>query len=429
MKQYNFKDLSTEQTKRICTRPRQDFPAIMRTVGPILEDVRRTGDQAVKTYTKKFDSVLLDWVCTSIEDLEVPDLDSELKQSFEVAYNNIRKFHEAQSCEKLEVETMPGVICQRVSRPIESVGLYVPGGTAVLPSSALMLTVPAKIAGCQTIVLATPPTPNGKIASEVLYCAKLAGATHVLKAGGAQAIGAMAWGTESCPRVDKLFGPGNQFVTAAKMCLQNSEAMVSIDMPAGPSEVLVIADGGANADHVACDLLSQVEHGPDSQAVLVALPSFDVSSLKLALDKQLSTLPRAEMTKKSLSNSKIVLVKNREEALRFSNYYAPEHLIINTEDADDYVDGIMNAGSVFLGRYTPESVGDYASGTNHVLPTYGYAKMYSGVSLDSFLKKITVQKLTKSGLELLGPYVARMAEVETLEAHKRAVTMRLQNYH
>lgn len=303
-----------------------------------------------------------------------------------------------------------------------------PWGTAVLPSTALMLAVPAQIAGCKTVVLATPPTQDGSICKEVLYCAKRAGVTHILKAGGAQAISAMAWGTASCPKVEKIFGPGNQYVTAAKMILQNSEAMVSIDMPAGPSEVLVIADEQANPVHIASDLLSQAEHGPDSQVVLViAGEGVDIKGIEEEISKQCNSLPRREYASKALDHSFTVFARDMVEAISFSNLYAPEHLIINVNDAEKWESFIENAGSVFLGQWTPESVGDYASGTNHVLPTYGYARMYGGVSLDSFLKYITVQSLTEEGLTNLGPYVATMAEVEGLEAHKRAVTLRLQD--
>ena len=295
----------------------------------------------------------------------------------------------------------------------------------MLPSTALMLAVPASIAGCKTIVLATPPRSDGSITPEVLYCAKKAGVTHVLKAGGAQAVAALAWGTQSCPKVDKIFGPGNQFVTAAKMLLQNSEAMVAIDMPAGPSEVLVIADKDAPLSHVALDLLSQAEHGPDSQAILIALPGVDVEGLRKEVEYQCSLLPRAEVTMKALTHSRIISVDSVDAAVEISNLYAPEHLIVNIEDAESILPKLDNAGSVFLGRWTPESVGDYASGTNHVLPTYGYARMYSGVSLDAFTKKMTVQSLTLEGLQNLGPSVAKMAEVEGLDAHRRAVTVRL----
>ncbi|KAJ4702950.1 Histidinol dehydrogenase, chloroplastic [Melia azedarach] len=358
--------------------------------------------QLKSCYTEKFDKVKLEKVVENVSELPVPELDAAVKEAFDVAYDNIYAFHSAQKSAETSVENMKGVRCKRVSRSIGSVGLYVPGGTAVLPSTALMLAVPAQIAGCKTIVLATPPSQDGSICKEVLYCAKKAGVTHILKAGGAQAISAMAWGTESCPKVEKIFGPGNQYVTAAKMILQNSEAMISIDMPAGPSEVLVIADRYASPVHIAADLLSQAEHGPDSQVVL---------SLPL----------------KALSHSFTVFARDMMEAISFSNLYAPEHLIVNVKDAEKWESFIENAGSVFFGQWTPESVGDYASGTNHVLPTYGYARMYGGVSLDSFLKYMTVQSLTEEGLKKLGPYVATMAEVEGLEAHKRAVTLRLQD--
>ena len=359
------------------------------------------------------------------QDLAEPVLDAETTKAFDVAYENIKKFHEAQVTHPIEVETMEGVNCRRLSRPINAVGLYVPGGTAVLPSTALMLAVPASLAGSSTIVLATPPRQDGSISPEVLYCAKKAGVTHVLRAGGAQAVAAMAWGTETCPKVDKIFGPGNQFVTAAKMLLQNSEAMVAIDMPAGPSEVLVIADKDAPLSHVAIDLLSQAEHGPDSQAILIALPGVDVEALRKEVEHQCNLLPRAEVTKQALTHSRIISVESIESAVKISNMYAPEHLIVNIENAEAVLPLLDNAGSVFLGRWTPESVGDYASGTNHVLPTYGYARMYSGVSLDAFTKKMTVQSLSLEGLKKLGPSVAKMAEVEGLDAHRRAVTLRL----
>ncbi|KAG2483756.1 hypothetical protein HYH03_017411 [Edaphochlamys debaryana] len=425
LRTYQYSQLSPAEMKQVLARPRVDFTSILNTVSPIVENVRLKGDEAVKEYTAKFDRVNLDTVCVRIEDLPDPVLPADVTKAFDVAYDNIRAFHMAQQAQPLEVETMPGVRCRRVSRPINHVGVYVPGGTAVLPSSALMLSVPAAIAGCSTIVLATPPRPDGTVTPEVLYCAKKAGVTHILKAGGAQAVAAMAWGTGSCPKVDKILGPGNQFVTAAKMLLQNSEAMVAIDMPAGPSEVLVIADAGAPHAHVAADLLSQAEHGPDSQVVLVALPGVDLAGVAAEVERQCSALPRNDTARKALGHSYAVQVSSRAEAIAFSNAYAPEHLIVNVEDAEDWLPGLDNAGSVFLGRWTPESVGDYASGTNHVLPTYGYARMYSGVSLDSFQKRMTVQSLTYEGLQLLGPSVAKMAEVEGLDAHRRAVTLRL----
>ena len=352
----------------------------------------------------------------------------EVKAAFDVAFANIHAFHAAQRTADVDVETMPGVRCRRLTRPVASVGLYVPGGTAVLPSTALMLAVPAQIAGCSTVVLATPPRADGAACPEVVSVAKKCGCTHLLLAGGAQAVAAMAYGTASCPKVDKLFGPGNQYVTAAKMMLQGSEAMVAIDMPAGPSEVLVIADAAAPPAHVAADLLSQAEHGPDSQVVLLALPGFPMQQLQTELASQLAALPRSAPAGRALSHSYAVCVPSLAAAAEWSNAYAPEHLIVNCEqeEAEGLLPSLACAGSVFLGRYTPESVGDYASGTNHVLPTYGYARMYSGVSLDAFTTKVTVQALSLAGLRALGPHVAVMARTEGLEAHARAVTLRLE---
>jgi histidinol dehydrogenase len=406
-------------------------------VEPILARVRAEGDDAVRDFGARFDRVDpasplgsgAEPCCVPTSSLPDPVLPKDVQAAFDVAYNNIRAFHQAQvptAEQERVVETMPGVRCRRVSRPIGAVGIYVPGGTAVLPSSALMLAVPAQIARCRTVVLATPPRPDGSIAPEVLYCAKKAGVTHILRAGGAQAVAAMAYGTGSTPKVDKIFGPGNQYVTAAKMSVSNSEAMVAIDMPAGPSEVLVIADADAPLPHVAADLLSQAEHGPDSQVVLVALPGVDVAGLQQEVEKQVSALPRGETARRALSHSCVVRVSSQAEAIRVSNAYAPEHLIVNVDQAEAWLPELDNAGSVFLGRYTPESVGDYASGTNHVLPTYGYSRMYSGVSLESYLKRMTVQELTREGLMLLGPSVAKMAEVEGLDAHRRAVTLRME---
>ncbi|KAL5727614.1 histidinol dehydrogenase [Ranunculus cassubicifolius] len=428
MKSYKLLELTPTEVNNLKARPRIDFSSIFSTVLPIVDDVRSRGDAAVIEYTTWFDKVILDKIVDKVSDLPDPELDPAVKEAFDVAYDNIHAFHVAQRMTEKTVENMRGVRCKRVARPIASVGIYVPGGTAVLPSTALMLSVPAQIAGCKTVVLATPPSQDGSICKEVLYCAKKAGVTHILKAGGAQAIAAMAWGTDSCPKAEKIFGPGNQYVTAAKMILQNSEAMVSIDMPAGPSEVLVIADRYSNPVHVAADLLSQAEHGPDSQVVLVISgDGVDIAAIEEEIRKQCETLPRKEFALKALSHSFIVFVPNMIEAISFSNLYAPEHLIINVKDAEKWEGLIENAGSVFLGQWTPESVGDYASGTNHVLPTYGYARMYSGVSLDSFLKFITVQSLTEDGLRKLGPYVEKMAEIEGLEAHKRAVSLRLQD--
>ncbi|CAI5470454.1 unnamed protein product [Closterium sp. Yama58-4] len=462
---FRLADLAEDDVAQLLTRPRIDFTSIFSTVGPIVEDVRQRGDEAVKEYTERFDRVKLDDVVVRVAELPDPELPADVAAAFDVAFSNIHKFHQAQMpSSSFQVETMPGVVCGRVARPIERVGLYVPGGTAVLPSTALMLAVPAGIAGCTTVVVATPPRPDGSICPEVLYCCKKAGVTHILKAGGAQAVAAMAWGTATCPKVDKIFGPGNQYVTAAKMALQTSEAMVSIDMPAGPSEVLVIADETASPSHVAADLLSQAEHGPDSQVVLVTVgEGVDLAAIEAEVERQRGELPRGDVAAKALSHSYVVVAADINEACLFSNRYAPEHLIINAAQAVDCLPLIRNAGSVFLGPWTPESVGDYASGTNHVLPTYGYARMYGGVSLDAFFKHITVQSLSASGLQLLGPSVAKMAEslsasglqllgpsvakmaeslsasglqllgpsvakmakVEGLEAHRRAVTLRL----
>ncbi|CAH9088104.1 unnamed protein product [Cuscuta europaea] len=428
MKSYRLSELSQSEADRLKTRPRIDFSSIFNLVQPIVNDVRSRGDAAVKDYTIQYDKAEVDKIVEHVNELPDPELRTDVREAFDIAYDNIYAFHAAQKPAERTVESMPGVTCKRVARSIASVGLYVPGGTAVLPSTALMLAVPAQIAGCKTVVLATPPTRDGSICKEVLYCAKKSGVTHILKAGGAQAISAMAWGTESCPKVEKIYGPGNQYVTAAKMILQNSEAMVSIDMPAGPSEVLVIADKDASPVHIAADLLSQAEHGPDSQVVLVIVgDDVNLTAIHEELNRQCQSLPRGEFASKALDHSFTVFAHDMIEAISFSNMYAPEHLIINVKDAAKWENFIENAGSVFLGQWTPESVGDYASGTNHVLPTYGYARMYGGVCLDSFLKYITVQSLTEEGLRNIGPCVATMADVEGLEAHKRAVTLRLQD--
>ena len=403
-----------------------DFTSIFSLVEPILEQVEKEGDAAIKLLTKKFDGADLKSVTINPEDISVT-LSEEIKTAIDTAFDNIYRFHEAQKTVPLTVETMTGVVCKRMTRPIERVGLYVPGGTAVLPSTAMMLAIPAMIAGCSTIVLATPPKADGTVAPEIVYIAQKAGVNKILLAGGAQAVAAMALGTESVPKVDKIFGPGNQYVTAAKMILQNSEAQISIDMPAGPSEVLVIADEQANPAYVAADLLSQAEHGSDSQVVLVATSGFDLNLLKHELEKQLGQLPRKEMASKALENSFSLIVDSLEDAFDFSNNYAPEHLIINVDGAENYADRIINAGSVFFGQLTPESVGDYASGTNHTLPTYGYAKMYSGVNLASFQKSITMQTLTEEGIRNIGPTVETLAELEGLEAHKNAVSIRLKD--
>lgn len=424
LKSYLHSDLNSKELQSLLARPKMDVETITKQVAPIIERVRKEGDQAVIDFTQQFDGVRSDKITLNPQELTV-NLPEDVKDAIDVAYENIRRFHKAQRVVNLEVETMNGVVCERISRPIQRVGLYVPGGTAVLPSTALMLGVPAQIAGCSTIVMATPPNKDGKIADEVIYVAQKTGVTHLLLAGGAQAVAAMAYGTQNVPKVDKLFGPGNQYVTAAKMLLQNSEAMVSIDMPAGPSEVLVIADEEARPAFVAADLLSQAEHGVDSQVVLVAIKGFDIKKLQSELQKQCQKLPRRKMAEGALANSYILEVASSDEAMAFSNEYAPEHLIIQTADAREDAKKVMNAGSVFIGSWTPESVGDYASGTNHTLPTYGYARMYSGVNLSAYQKHITMQELTHRGIRNLGPSVITLAKREGLDAHARAVEIRL----
>ena len=425
MKTYNYNSLTPDEIAQLCRRPKMDFASVFGQVQPILDDVQKLGDDAIRAYTKKFDGIDPDPFTVNPEDLEV-NLPPDVQQVLDIAMNNIFRFHREQVTSPIEVETMEGVVCSRVARPIERVGLYIPGGTAPLPSTAMMLGVPAMIAGCETIVIATPPDENGSIPDSVAYVAQKIGATAVVKAGGAQAIAGMAYGTETIPKVDKIFGPGNQYVTAAKMLLQNSEAMVAIDMPAGPSEVLVIADKTADPEFVAADLLSQAEHGSDSQVVLVITEDADLAAIQKETEKQLNALPRKEFATGALAKSFTLVVKNTAKAMEFSNRYAPEHLIINTADEEQLAESVMNAGSVFIGAWTPESMGDYASGTNHTLPTYGYARMYSGVSLQSFQKFITMQQISEEGLRKLGPVVETLADVEGLQAHRNAVSVRLE---
>lgn len=426
MKKYSFKDLSENELKKLIQRPKIDFTSIFNLVQPIIDEIKIEGDQALNKYTKQFDQVNVTQPLIDPHSIKV-NLSEEIKSAIDLAFNNITKFHRAQRSLKIEVETIPGVKCSRKIVPIQNIGIYVPGGTAVLPSSAMMLAIPAMIAECPNVVLATPPNKYGSVADEIVYIAQKAKVSHILLAGGAQAIAALAFGTESIPKVDKILGPGNQYVTAAKMILQNSEAQISIDMPAGPSEVLVIADEFATPAFVAADLLSQAEHGTDSQVVLVATPKFKLQELEIELQHQLKALPRVDIAAQALEKSYILNVDTLEQAFSFSNFYAPEHLIVNVKNSEDYKDKIINAGSVFLGDLTPESVGDYASGTNHTLPTYGYAKMYSGVNLSSFQKAITMQTLSEDGLRNIGPAVEILADLEGLFAHKNAVTIRLQS--
>ncbi len=394
-------------------------------VSEVLNKVRTEGDKAVKAYEEQFDKVTLESLAVTEAEFAKAEknIDSDLKSAIQRALQNIRTFHSAQRFEGKKIQTKPGVTCWQKAVPIQKVGLYIPGGTAPLFSTVLMLATPAQIAGCKEIVMCTPPNKEGKVHPAVLYAAHAAGVNKVFKAGGVQAIGAMAYGTESIPKVYKIFGPGNQFVTIAKQ--QVSLHDVAIDMPAGPSEVAVLADETSNPVFVAADLLSQAEHGADSQAILITTSEALLENVAKEVDKQLAALPRKELAAKSLDSSKLILVSDMEEAIDMTNEYAPEHLIIETKNYNEIASQIVNAGSVFLGSYSPESAGDYASGTNHTLPTNGYAKAYSGVSLDSFIRKITFQEITREGISTLGPTIQVMAANEHLDAHKNAVTVRL----
>lgn len=411
--------------KSLLKRPALNTEALREAVCEILDRVRTEGDKAVIECEEKFDKVRLhSLVVTEDEFMEAEKAVSiELKAAIMLAYKNIHTFHAAQKFEGKKVATLPGVTCWQKAVPIEKVGLYVPGGTAPLFSTVLMLAAPARIAGCKEIVLCSPPDRNGKLHPAILYAAKVAGVDKVFKAGGVQAIGAMAYGTSSVPKVYKIFGPGNQYVTAAKQ--QVSLRDVAIDMPAGPSEVAVLADETANPSFVASDLLSQAEHGVDSQVILVTTSSDLLGQVQKEVERQLELLPRKQIAMKSLESSKLILVKDMDEGVAMVNEYAPEHLIIETKDYMRLAERVVNAGSVFLGSYSPESAGDYASGTNHTLPTNGYAKAYSGVSLDSFIRKITFQEVTPEGIATIGPAIEVLAANESLDAHKNAVSLRL----
>lgn len=406
-------------------RPTLQTESLRETVLEILNRIKFEGDKAVLEYEEKFDKVRLNSLLVSEEEIAEAEkkVSIELKAAITLAYNNIRTFHTAQVFQGKKITTLPGVTCWQKAVAIEKVGLYIPGGTAPLFSTVLMLATPAQIAGCKEIILCTPPDKEGKIHPAILYAAKLAGISRIFKAGGVQAIGAMAYGTESIPKVYKIFGPGNQYVTAAKQ--QVSLRDVAIDMPAGPSEVAVLADETANPVFVAADLLSQAEHGTDSQAILITTSETLLKTVTEEVERQLAQLPRKEIASRSLAASKLILVKNMDEAVEMTNEYAPEHLIIETKDCLEISERIVNAGSVFLGYYSPESAGDYASGTNHTLPTNGYAKAYSGVSLDSFIRKITFQEITPEGIAMIGPAIEVMAANEQLDAHKNAVSVRL----
>ncbi len=416
-----------ESWKKILERPALDSSSLQEKVKNVLDDVKQNRNEAVKKYTHQFDGILLDDFIVNENEIDAAAalLTDELKTAIRTAAGNIRLFHQKQTAQAEVIETMPGVVCWRKNIGIEKVGLYIPGGTAPLFSTVLMLAIPAQIAGCGQIVLCSPPDKNGQLHPAILFAAQLAGITSIYKIGGAQAIAAMAYGTETVPQVYKIFGPGNQFVTCAKQLIQQDG--IAIDMPAGPSEVCVLADESANAAFVAADLLSQAEHGADSQVLLVTTSEFLCAEIQAEVARQLTLLPRKAIAEKALENSKIILIKDMEQAIELVNDYAAEHLIITCIDDELIAEKIINAGSVFLGSYSPESVGDYASGTNHTLPTNGFAKAYSGVSLDSFVKKVTFQKLTQQGLQNIAATVETMAEAEGLQAHANAVSIRLRN--
>lgn len=425
MKQFNYPNIS--EWKSLCERPLQNQENLESQIKEVFSKVKNNGDKALKFFTEQFDKVSLqDLKVSENEIIEAEQLVSDqLKSAIKTASENIRKFHSSQQEEKKIIETTEGVFCWRESRAIENIGIYIPGGTAPLFSTVLMLGIPANIAGCKNISLCSPPDKNGKINPAILFTANLIGIKNIFKVGGSQAIAALAFGTETIPKVDKIFGPGNQYVTAAKQLALNYN--LAIDIPAGPSEVLVIADEMSIPSFVAADLLSQAEHGTDSQVILLSNSERIINEINIEINKQLNDLPRKKIAEIALQNSKSILLNSINEAIEFSNYYAPEHLILATENAENFTDKITNAGSVFLGNYSPESAGDYASGTNHTLPTNGFAKNYSGVSLDSFVKKITFQNVTKTGIKNLGKTIELMAEAEELMAHKNAVSIRLKS--
>lgn len=427
MRQYNYP--SPDQWEELVKRPVTDNSALEKPVRRILRKVKENGDRAVRKFTSEFDGVKLKKLQVTEKEIKTAAalLPDELKAAIRLAKENIERFHQSQREAITVTETMPGIRCWRQSLPIEKAGLYIPGGTAPLFSTVLMLAVPAGLAGCKEIILCTPPGKDGAVHPAILFTAALCGVTRIFKAGGVQAIGAMAYGTESIPRVFKLLGPGNQYVTLAKQLVQQDG--VAIDMPAGPSEVLVIADASAHPAFVASDLLSQAEHGADSQVILLTPSAALAGEVEKEVEKQLNQLPRKAIAEKALANSRTILFNNMQEAVAFSNYYAPEHLILSCDDAESIAQQVTAAGSVFIGHYSPESAGDYASGTNHTLPTNGYAAMYSGVSLDSFMKKITFQQLSQEGLQRIGEAVMTMAAAEGLDAHKNAIAIRLNTQH
>ena len=415
-----------EEWKEIVERPHLDVSQLTATVRSVLDDIKARGDEAVKEYELKFDRVQLESLAVSQAEMDEAEtlVDDDLKAAIQLAHDNIKTFHESEKFVGQKVSTQPGVTCWQKSVAIEKVGLYIPGGTAPLFSTVLMLATPAKIAGCRDIVLCTPPNREGKVNPAILVAARIAGVSHIFKAGGVQAIGAMAYGTQSVPKVYKIFGPGNQYVMAAKQEVSLHD--VAIDMPAGPSEVCVIADANANASFIAADLLSQAEHGIDSQAIFITTSAPKLKEVKDEVKRQLNLLPRKEIAAKALDNSKLVVVANDNEAIDLANTYAPEHLIIQTDNYETLAERVINAGSVFLGKYACESAGDYASGTNHTLPTHGYAVAYNGVNLDSYCRKITFQHLTDEGIRHIGHAVETMAAAEGLDAHRNAMTIRIE---
>lgn len=417
---------SRSDWNELLKRPALNVSGLYERVQAVLDNVCENGDKAVIELEEKFDGVKLESLAVSQQELEqaAAKVPAELRQAIDTAAANISRFHESQKFKSEKVETTPGVFCWQKPIAISKVGLYIPGGSAPLFSTVLMLAIPARIAGCQQIVLCTPPGKDGSVNPAILYAAQVAGVNRFFKIGGSQAIAAMAYGTESVPKVSKIFGPGNPYVTAAKQIVSLKD--VAIDMPAGPSEVEVIADAASNPAFVAADLLSQAEHGTDSQVIMLTTSQEIIDKVQAEVDRQLALLPRMEIAQKSLQHSRLILLENQEQVIEMTNEYAPEHLIIETENYAEIAQQVINAGSVFMGSYTPESAGDYASGTNHTLPTSGYAKAYSGVNLDSFIRKITFQEISANGLRSLGPVIETMAAGESLDAHKNAVTVRLQ---
>ncbi|WP_316813330.1 histidinol dehydrogenase [Pedobacter heparinus] len=428
MKTYSYKDLTKQEVEEICLRQLEDDVSIQESVKSIVARVKTEGDKALFDYALSFDQIRLEQLFMDQQEINTiaATIPAEAKAAIDTAYRNIKTFHASQLQREDKVETMPGVTCWRETRAIERVGLYIPGGTAVLPSTFLMLGIPAVLAGCKEIVVCSPPQKDGKANCYLAYVATLLGIERIYLVGGAQAVAAMAYGTASVPKVDKVFGPGNRYVTQAKQLIQGN-TMTAIDMPAGPSEVLVLADETAIPSYIASDLLAQAEHGIDSQTILVATSSKTIDEVMEQLALQLQVLPRAAFAAKAIENSYAVLVEDLEEGMKFSNVYAPEHLILATDSFERLIPLISNAGSVFLGNLTPESAGDYASGTNHTLPTSGYARAYSGVSMDSFMKKITFQHITPQGLQHIGNTVEVLAAAEGLDAHKNAVSIRLKS--